>query len=153
MSRFNILLAEDNLGDVLLVQQALAAHNISNELYVVRDGGEALQFVGQMGKPGYAPCPDLLLLDLNLPKVDGPAILAEFRKHPECIQTPVVVISSSDASNDRDRMNALGVTHYFRKPSDLEAYLQLGSVVKALLSNGTDSLTVAVRKEVAEPRP
>jgi CheY-like chemotaxis protein len=133
MSRFNILLAEDNLGDVLLVQEALAAHSISNELFVVRDGGEALQFVARMGTRGQAPCPDLMLLDLNLPKVDGPAILAEFRKNPECMQTPVVVISSSDAPKDRERMNALGVAHYFRKPSDLEAYLQLGSVVKGLL--------------------
>jgi CheY-like chemotaxis protein len=133
MIRFNILLAEDNLGDVLLVQEALAAHNISHELFVVRDGGEALQFVARMGTDGQTPCPDLMLLDLNLPKVDGPAILAEFRKHPECIQTPVVVISSSDAPKDRDRIHALGVAHYFRKPSDLEAYLELGSVVKGLL--------------------
>jgi CheY-like chemotaxis protein len=133
MIRFNILLAEDNLGDVLLVQEALAAHNISHEMFVVRDGGEALQFVAQMGTNGHAPCPDLMLLDLNLPKVDGSAILAEFRKNPECVQTPVVVISSSDAPKDRDRMNALGVAHYFRKPSDLEAYLELGSVVKELL--------------------
>ena len=133
MIRFNILLAEDNLGDVLLVQEALAAHNISHEMVVVRDGGEALQFVAQMGTNGNAPCPDLMLLDLNLPKVDGPAILAEFRKHPQCVQTPVVVISSSDAPKDRERMNALGVAHYFRKPSDLEAYLELGSVVKGLL--------------------
>jgi CheY-like chemotaxis protein len=133
MIRFNILLAEDNLGDVLLVQEALAAHNISHEMFVVRDGGEALQFVAQMGTKGHAPCPDLMLLDLNLPKVDGPTILAEFRKNSKCIQTPVVVISSSDAPKDRDRMNALGVAHYFRKPSDLEAYLELGSVVKGLL--------------------
>jgi len=133
MIRFNILLAEDNLGDVLLVQEALAAHDISHELFVVRDGGEALQFVARMGTAGHAPCPDLMLLDLNLPKVDGSAVLAEFRKHPECIQTPVVVISSSDAPKDRERMNALGVAHYFRKPSDLEAYLELGSVVKGLL--------------------
>jgi CheY-like chemotaxis protein len=134
MIRFNILLAEDNLGDVLLVQEALAAHNISHKLFVVRDGGEALQFVARMGTPGHEPCPDLMLLDLNLPKVDGPAVLAEFRKRPECIQTPVVVISSSDAPKDRERMNALGVAHYFRKPSDLEAYLELGSVVKGLLA-------------------
>ena len=133
MTRFNIFLAEDNRGDVLLVQEALAAHSISHELFVVRDGGAALQFVARMGTVGHPPCPDLMLLDLNLPKVDGPTILAEFRKRPECLQTPVVVISSSDASNDRDRMNALGVAHYFRKPSDLEAYLQLGSVVKGLL--------------------
>lgn len=133
MSRFKIFLAEDNLGDVLLVQEALAAHQISHELFIARDGGEALQFVSRMGDDGQAPCPDLMLLDLNLPKVDGPAILEEFRKRPECVETPVVVISSSDAPKDRARMKELGVAHYFRKPSDLEAYLELGSVVKGLL--------------------
>jgi CheY-like chemotaxis protein len=133
MSAFHILLAEDNLGDVLLVREALATHHIPHELYVVRDGGEALSFVARMGAPGGVRCPDVLLLDLNLPKVDGPAILTEFRKHPECVETPVIVISSSDTPNDRDRMSALGVAYYFRKPSDLEAYLQLGSVVKRLL--------------------
>ncbi|SRR5579871_5823227 len=135
MRRFNIFLAEDNLGDVLLVQEALAAHQVSHELFVARDGGEALHFVARMGADGQAPCPDLLLLDLNLPKVDGSAILAEFRKRPECAETPVIVISSSDAPRDRARTQELGVAHYFRKPSDLEAYLQLGSIVKTLLES------------------
>lgn len=130
MSPLKILLAEDNLGDVLLVRQALEEYNVAHELHVVRDGAEALRFVAQMGQPGGVPCPDVLLLDLNLPKVDGPEVLAEFRKHPRCARTPVVIITSSDAHKDRARMTELGIAHYFRKPSDLDAFLKLGAVVR-----------------------
>jgi CheY-like chemotaxis protein len=99
-------------------------------LHVVRDGAEALQFVAHMGQRGDLPCPDIVLLDLNLPKVDGQEVLSELRKHPECAGTPVIVVSSSDARKDRARMAELGVTRYFRKPSNLEAFLLLGAVVK-----------------------
>jgi two-component system response regulator len=129
----NILLAEDNLGDVLLVQRALAEHDIEHELHVVRDGDEALDFVAHMGQPGGAPCPDILLLDLNLPRVSGPEVLAEFRKHPACAHTPVIAVSSSDMQKDRARMAQLGVDRYFKKPSDLAAFLQLGAVVREVI--------------------
>ncbi len=129
----HILLAEDNLGDILLVRHALEEHHVSHELHVVKDGGEALAFLAGMGKPGKAPCPDVMLLDLNLPKVDGSQLLREFRKHPECAHTPVIVVTSSDAQADRKRMTELGVTRYFRKPSDLDAFLELGSVVKEIV--------------------
>ena len=124
-----ILLAEDNFADILLVQQALEEHQIPHELHVVRDGAEALAFLARMGQ-GQMPCPDVILLDLNLPKVDGAAVLSAFRKHPKCAQTPVVVVTSSDAEKDRSRMAELGVTRYFKKPSDLDAFLQLGAVVR-----------------------
>ena len=71
MNPLRILLAEDNLGDVLLVQEALKSHKIPHELHVVRDGDEALAIIEHMGEPDGIPCPDLMLLDLNLPKVDG----------------------------------------------------------------------------------
>ena len=133
MNKLKVLLAEDNRGDVLLVREALAEHNISAELFVMRDGGEALDYIAGIGEPNRPPCPDLVLLDLNLPKVDGLDILAEFRKHPQCTHTPVIVISSSDAPKDRERAGALGVTRYFRKPSDLEEALKLGSVVREVI--------------------
>jgi CheY-like chemotaxis protein len=133
MTALKILLAEDSLGDILLVRRALEEHNIAYELHVVRDGEEALAFVARMGEPDGVPCPDLVLLDLNLPKIDGHEILSEFRKHPRCAHTPVVVISSSDASRDRARMAGLGIASYFRKPSDLQAFLQLGAVVRKVI--------------------
>jgi CheY-like chemotaxis protein len=125
----NILLAEDNPGDVLLVRRALEAHHVAHELHVVRDGGEALDFVARMGQPEGPPCPDVMLLDLNLPKADGSQVLTEFRKHSVCRDTPVIVVTSSDAAKDRRQMAELGVAHYFRKPTDLDAFLKLGAIV------------------------
>ncbi len=134
-----ILLAEDNRGDVLLVKEALQHYRISYQLYLVRDGGEALQFMAHMGEHEDVPCPDVMLLDLNLPKADGTTVLAEFRKHPECAQTPVIVISSSDAPKDKARIESLGVARYFRKPSDLDEFLRLGQVIRQVMEeSGVD---------------
>lgn len=135
MNTVRILLAEDNPGDILLVEQALDEYQVPHELHVVRDGDEALAFVARMGTAGGVPCPDLMLLDLNLPKVDGPEILTEFRKHPECTHTPVIVVTSSDTQRDRARVEGLNVSRYFRKPSDLAAFLQLGAVVKEVVEH------------------
>jgi two-component system response regulator len=129
MNPLRILLAEDNLGDVLLVQYALKTYEIPHELQVVRDGDEALAIIEHMGGPDGIPCPDLILLDLNLPKVDGSEVLSRFRKHPQCAQVPVIVMTSSDAHRDRERMAQFGIARYFRKPSDLNAFLKLGAVV------------------------
>jgi DNA-binding response OmpR family regulator len=95
-----------------------------------RTGAEALAFLARIGQPGGTPRPDVLLLDLNLPKIDGPAILREFRKHPQCATTPVIVVTSSDTVNDRARMAEIGVDRYFKKPSDLDAFPQLGAIVR-----------------------
>jgi chemotaxis family two-component system response regulator Rcp1 len=97
----HILLAEDNPGDILLVEQALEEHRIPYELHVVHDGGESLNFL-----------------------VDGPQVLREFRKHPACAHTPVIVVSSSDAQRNRTQMAELGITRYFKKPLDLDAFIR-----------------------------
>jgi CheY-like chemotaxis protein len=136
MNRLNVLLAEDSQGDVLLVREALAKHDIPNDLYVVGDGGEALEFISRMGQAD-TPCPDLILLDLNLPKADGLAVLAEFRKHRMCVHTPVIVLSSSDAPRDRDGVKALGVSRYFRKPLDLDEFLELGALVREVVQESS----------------
>ena len=128
-----ILLAEDNPGDVFLVQKALEKHGIEHNLHVVSDGAEALAYLAQMGTPGPVPCPDLVLLDLNLPKVDGSQVLTKFREHPECGQTPVIVVSSSNAERERARLTSLGIAGYFRKPTNLADFLQLGSVVREVV--------------------
>jgi len=128
-----ILLAEDNLADVLLVRQALDTHHLVHELHVVRDGDEALEFISRMDRPGGTPCPDVMLLDLNLPKIEGARVLTEFRKHPRCAHTPVIVVSSSSAKRDREQLAALGVDRYFTKPSDLDEFLQLGAVIEEVI--------------------
>jgi CheY-like chemotaxis protein len=134
MREIHVLVAEDNRGDVLLIRHALSAHEIPYQLHVVEDGAKAIDLVARMGKPGEAPCPDILLLDLNLPKIDGPEVLQHFRRHPECASTPVIVISSSDALRDREKVSALGVARYFRKPTELKAFMQLGMIVKEVLA-------------------
>jgi CheY-like chemotaxis protein len=129
-----ILLAEDNKGDILLIRRALAEHGIQHELHVVLDGEQAIEFLARIGEPGGTPRLDLVLLDLNLPKVDGPRILAELRKNPESAATPVIIVSSSNAATDRVRIAKLGISHYFQKPSDLEEFMRLGAVVQDVLS-------------------
>jgi CheY-like chemotaxis protein len=82
MKPLHILVAEDNYADVTLFREALQHHRIEHRLHVVGDGQSALRFIAQMGTSPEMPCPDLMLLDLNLQKADGPTILQEFRKHP-----------------------------------------------------------------------
>lgn len=132
MNPLTILLAEDNPGDILLVEQALEEHRIPYHLHVVRDGAQALEFVGRIGAPGGTPCPDIVLLDLNLPKVDGSEVLAELRRQPRSAHTRVIVITSSDAPRDRERMAQLGIACYFKKPSDLDAFMELGAIVRGV---------------------
>jgi chemotaxis family two-component system response regulator Rcp1 len=133
MSLLHILLAEDNPGDVLLVQESLGAHHIEHQLHVVSDGEQALTFVARMGEPGASPCPDIFLLDLNLPKADGPTVLKEFRKRHDCARTPVIIVTSSDRPKERAQVTALGISHYFHKPSNLVEFMELGAVVKAVV--------------------
>jgi CheY-like chemotaxis protein len=133
MKVIHVLLAEDNIGDVRLVSRALREHHIDHELQLVEDGEQALAHIKTMGKPGFPPCPDVLLLDLNLPMVDGPEVLREFRKHPACAHTPVIVVSSSYAVKDREPLTQFGIARYFRKPSDLVEFMKLGAVVKEVV--------------------
>lgn len=128
-----ILLAEDNPADVVLVRLALQGQSLEHQLHVVKDGAEAIDFFAHISRSDEAPCPDIMLLDINLPKVQGPEVLAEFRRIPECVRTPVIVVSSSDSERDRVRMAELGITSYFRKPSDLDDFMQLGAVVRKTL--------------------
>ena len=108
MRPLQILLAEDNRADILLVREALTEHAVIHELHVVKDGAEAIQFLVRIGHVDGPPCPDLMLLDMNLPKAEGSQVLSAFRKHPECAQTPVIVVSSSDSPKDKELMQHLG---------------------------------------------
>jgi CheY-like chemotaxis protein len=133
---FRILLVEDNEADVLLVKDALQEHSIPHELHVASDGEEALRAIDRIGTDSGIPKLDLMLLDLNLPKCDGGEVLERCRRNPRCSDTPVVVISSSDAPQDYERMNVLRISRYFKKPNDLDAFMKLGAVVKELLTAG-----------------
>ena len=135
MRALRILLAEDNRGDVLLVRESLREHQIEHELHVVQDGQEALDYVRRMGEPDQPPCPDVLLLDLNLPKGDGSDVLSELRRHPRYGATPVIVVTSSDSAQDRQRMTELGISYYFRKPTEYDEYIKLGGIVRQVVGS------------------
>jgi CheY-like chemotaxis protein len=148
-----ILLLEDNPGDILLVQKALQKHHIRNRLHVIRDGEEALAYVARIGQPGGEPMPDLVLLDLNLPKADGGQILSAVRQHPGCARVPVIIVSSSATLRDQARMAQLGVARYFRKPLDFDEFMQLGAVVREVEGAEDDGLTVSDKRRRRESNP
>jgi DNA-binding response OmpR family regulator len=134
MRVIRILLAEDNPGDVELVREALREHHVDFELFVASDGGEAERYIQRLGKFEDAPCPDLLLLDLNLPKAHGYELFQMFRANVMCQRTPVIVMTSSTAPKDRERAIALGAARFFCKPCELAEFLELGAVVRELIA-------------------
>jgi CheY-like chemotaxis protein len=122
-----IFLAEDNPADVYLLREALAAESADDiQVVVAQDGEEALDFVERRGAFRDAARPDLIILDLNLPKSDGSDVLRSIRESSELSSIPVVILTSSDSPRDRAAVERLGANHYITKPSDLDAFLALG---------------------------
>jgi CheY-like chemotaxis protein len=120
-----ILLVEDNPGDVRLTIEALREARVANQLSVAVDGHEALAFLRREGRYADAPRPDLILLDLNLPKKDGREVLAEIKADPALRRIPVVVLTTSEAEQDIVRSYDLHANCYITKPVDLEAFIQV----------------------------
>lgn len=128
VAALNLLLVEDSPADVYLVREAMEAEGVPFRMQVADDGELAMEMLQRVEAEAAAP-PDVLLLDLNVPRLDGMQILERIRRSPQCSGIPVVVISSSDSPADRRRALALGATHYFRKPSTLDEFMQLGRLV------------------------
>jgi two-component system, chemotaxis family, response regulator Rcp1 len=124
-----VLLVEDNAGDIYLLERALEKAAFRHTLTILRDGAEAMAFLSRTEPADDYP-PDLILLDLNLPKVDGSTILELFRTRPTLENTPVVLLSSSQAPYDINRARGLKRCIYLTKPSSLEAFLNIGQQVK-----------------------
>lgn len=125
-------MVEDNPGDIELVREALHEHEVQCDLIAVNDGEKALQFIGQI-EAGELPVPALIILDLNLPKIEGRQLLKRIRASTSFGQTPVVILSSSDAPDDIEKARKLGATRYIRKPSNLEEFMKIGGVLKQML--------------------
>jgi CheY-like chemotaxis protein len=125
---------EDSKADLFLIREALSAAGVIATLYVVSDGQEAIQFLDNVDNR-VVPCPDLVLLDLNIPKKDGTEVLRHLRQSAGCKKSLVLIVTSSDSSRDRAAVNALGTNGYFRKPSVYADFLKLGEVVRSLLEN------------------
>ena len=120
-----ILLVEDNPGDVRLTQEAFKESKILNNLSVAMDGEEAMAFLRREGEYGTAPCPDLILLDLNLPKKDGREVLAEIKSDERLRQIPVVVLTISKAEEDIVRSYNLSANCYITKPIDFDQFISV----------------------------
>lgn len=120
-----ILLVEDNLADARLTQEALREAKVRNRLWHVTDGVEALAFLQQQDLYAHVPRPDLILLDLNLPRKDGRQLLAELKADDRFRRIPVVVLTSSEAEEDILRAYNLAANCYVTKPVDLDQFLKV----------------------------
>jgi len=119
----DILLVEDNPGDVRLTQEAFKEGKVRNSLHVVADGVEALAFLRKEGAHADAPRPDIILLDLNLPKKDGREVLAEIKEDPDLKRIPVVILTISQAEQDILKSYNLHANCYITKPVGLEQFM------------------------------
>jgi CheY-like chemotaxis protein len=120
-----VLLVEDDPGDVLMTQEAFEDHKVSNHLTVVSDGAEALAYLRREGVYANAVRPDLILLDLNLPRRDGREVLEEVKQDEELGQIPVVVLTTSSADEDILRSYQLHANAYVTKPVDFERFIDV----------------------------
>lgn len=120
-----ILLVEDNPADVRLTQEALKEGKVRNNLFVARDGVEAIEFLRRQGPHANATKPDLILLDLNLPRKDGREVLAEIKNDDTLRTIPVVVLTTSSAEADILKSYNLHANCYITKPVDLEQFVQV----------------------------
>jgi CheY-like chemotaxis protein len=121
----DVLLVEDDPGDVLMTREAFEHYKIRNQLHVVSDGEQALQFLHQAGDYAGAPRPGLILLDLNLPRRDGLEVLAELKADPGLRVIPVVILTTSQAEEDILRSYSLHANAYVSKPVDFERFMDV----------------------------
>ena len=139
---FELLLVEDNLGDVDLVKEALKEVPLAKRLHVARDGLEALAFLRREGSFAEVPHPNLILLDLNLPKKDGREVLAEIKQDEDLRRTPVVILTSSAAEADIVKCYDLHANSYVTKPVDYE---DVSRVIRATMEFWLGSVTLPPR--------
>jgi len=127
-------LAEDNPGDAFLVREALTTRLPGIEISIREDGEQMMRWIDLLDN-GEARVPDVILLDLNLPRITGEEVLWKLRHSPVCRDVPIVVVTSSDSPRDRAATARLGVIRYFRKPMDYDEFMKLGDLVSAVLAS------------------
>ncbi|WP_218566560.1 response regulator [Vallicoccus soli] len=120
-----VLLVEDDPGDVLMTREAFEDNKVRNTLHVVTNGVDAMAFLRKEGDHAGAPTPDLVLLDLNLPRMDGREVLAAVKDDPELRRIPVVVLTTSEAEEDVLRSYSLHANAYVTKPVDFERFIDV----------------------------
>ena len=127
----DILLVEDSIGDARLTQEVFRDGTTSPTLHIVRDGREALDFLHRQGDHIQAPRPDLILLDLNLPKLDGREVLAQIKSDPELMKIPVIVMSTSQSPADIEKCYRLYVNCFVSKPVEIDEFTDLVRMIES----------------------
>lgn len=125
-----ILLVEDNEGDARLAIEALKEGKVRNNLHHVKDGVEAMALLQRQGEYACTPPPDLILLDLNLPRKDGREVLAEIKEDPELMMIPVVVLTTSQAEQDLAETYSLHANAFITKPLDLDRFVEVVQAIE-----------------------
>jgi CheY-like chemotaxis protein len=130
--RWNLLLAEDNLADAILIREAVALENLPVEIHRAGDGEKARDFILRAESDPDAPVPHLIVLDLNLPRCDGFEVLRYLRSGSRFRDVPVLVVTSSDSPSDRSQAEKLRAG-YFRKSHNYDDFLKVGEVLRAMM--------------------
>lgn len=128
-----MLVIEDNDADLLLIQEALEESRLAPDVHYIKDGEAAFAFIDRADNDSKLPCPDLVILDINLPKRHGGQVLQHLRESRRCKAALVLAISSSDSLRDRSDMSRLGANGYFKKPSEYDEFMKLAVLVRKLL--------------------
>ena len=131
---------EDNEADLFLIEQAIALLSFPVVVYIVTDGEQAVRFFEDADREQTKPCPDIVILDINLPKKQGGDVLKQMRASGRCRNAHVIAVSTSDSPRDRALMSQLGADAYFRKPFDFDEFMKLGDLIKSVI-------------DASEPRP
>jgi DNA-binding response OmpR family regulator len=134
--RVHVLLVEDSEADELLMRAALKLDGLDCDFLVSEDGEKAIALIERLDHGTVDPRPNVVLLDLNLPKKSGAKVLEFIRQSRKCSEIPVIVVSSSDSPRDQAQASRLGA-RYFQKPLDLMEFMKLGPVVRETLGNGS----------------
>jgi CheY-like chemotaxis protein len=123
--QIEVLLVEDDPGDVMMTREAFQDYKLHNELHVVSDGAEAMAFLRQEGEYAGRPRPDLVLLDLNLPRMDGRQVLEAIKSDPGLASIPVVVLTTSENEDDVLHSYSLHANAYVTKPVDFQRFIEV----------------------------
>jgi len=126
----NILLVEDNEGDIVLTVEALREAKVSNGIHVIKDGEEALRYLKKEGKYKDVETPDLILLDINLPRIDGIGVLTEIKNDKEMMLIPVVMLTTSDSEKDVLESYHNHANCYITKPVDYQKFIEVVHLIK-----------------------
>lgn len=142
-TEYRILIAEDNRADVYLIEEALRRSSFAYRLEIADNGEDMLKIIDGIDRDPSQRCPDIFLVDLNLPRRTGDEVLAQIRESSRCSRVPVIIITSSNSPQDRARAQELGASFYFRKPADLERFMTIGRIIRDFLEPPTGAIPQA----------